>query len=940
MKLRNFFVLVLLAVVGATFAQPGMQMPPIPVDTAVRIGQLDNGLTYYIRHNNWPENKANFYIAQRVGSIQENDDQRGLAHFLEHMAFNGSEHFPDSALLEYTRSLGVEFGSNLNAYTSIDQTVYRICDVPTKRATAIDSCILILKDWSGGLTLADKEIDKERGVIHQEWQLGEGPTQRMIQKALPKLYPNSKYGHRMPIGLMEIVDNFPPQVLRDYYKKWYRPDNQAIIVVGDVDVDRVEAYIKQLWAGVTVPADASKVVDELVPDNAQAIYVTEKDKEQQFSMVSIAMKHDPVPEEMKATMAYLVADYVKDLTTMMLNQRLAEAAQKPDCPFVAASSDDAQYILSRTKDAFQLDAFAKDGQDKAALAAIYREGLRAKQFGFTPSEFQRAKDEYMSLLEKAYENRNKIKNEQFGNQYRDHFLEKEPIPSISDKYQIMKQVAPAIGVDVVNMYAKEVISDNDSNLVILSFAQEKDGKEYLTDAVMADVIKNVRGEKLEAFVDNVKNEPLIAPDAMPKKGKIKKETENKVLGYKELELSNGARVILKKTDFKDDEIVFQAMAKGGKGLYGAADYSNLKLFDTAVNACGLGNFSNMEMVKALYGKQVSVNMGMDNYYQYLSGHCVPKDIETQMQLIYLHFTSLKEDQEAYQSTLSQVELMLKNKNLSPESAFADSVPTTLYKGNPRFLALDTMDVKNASQSRIYQMACERFANANGFFFYFVGNFDEATIRPLIEQYIASLPSQKKVESWKAVPFFAIGHVENKFTRKMMSPKAMALDLWHMPSPYTLENSILADAAGQILSMVYLKDIREDASAAYSVFAQGSLKRQGENAHVVMQAVCPMDPAKAQTALDLLAKGIADNTVKVDADKVAKVKENMLKNADADAKNNHHWVDVIDEYVWTGVDLQTQYKDIVSNLTPEKIAVFLKQLVQAGNHIEVVMTPAE
>jgi zinc protease len=273
-----------------------------------------------------------------------------------------------------------------------------------------------------------------------------------------------------------------------------------------------------------------------------------------------------------------------------------------------------------------------------------------------------------------------------------------------------------------------------------------------------------------------------------------------------------------------------------------------------------------------------------------------------MQLIYLHFTSLKEDQEAYQSTLSQVELMLKNKNLSPESAFADSVPTTLYKGNPRFLALDTMDVKNASQSRIYQMARERFANANGFVFYFVGNFDEATIRPLIEQYIASLPSQKKVESWKVVPFFATGHVENKFTRKMMSPKAMALDLWHMPSTYTLENSILADAAGQILSMVYLKDIREDASAAYSVFAQGSLKRQGDNAHVVMQAVCPMDPAKAQTALDLLAKGIADNTVKVDADKVAKVKENMLKNADADAKKNNHWVDVIDEYVWTGVDM--------------------------------------
>ena len=938
MKLRQFFVVVMLAFVGMASAQ--MDIPPIPVDTAVRIGKLDNGLTYYIRYNNWPENKANFYIAQRVGAIQEDDNQRGLAHFLEHMAFNGSEHYPDSALLEYTRSLGVEFGSNLNAFTSIDKTVYRICDVPTKRATAIDSCVLILKDWSNGLTLDDKEIDKERGVIHQEWQLGEGPEMRMYQRALPKLYPNSKYGHRLPIGLMEVVDNFPPQVLRDYYKKWYRPDNQAIIVVGDVDVNHVEDCIKKLWAGVTVPADAAKVVDELVPDNAEAIYVSEKDKEQQYSTVSIAMKHDPVPNEIKSTMAYLLDQYAKSLISTMLSQRLAEAAQKPDCPFVTAGAADEEYILSKTKDAFQMVALAKEGQDKDALAAIYREAQRAKQFGFTPSEFQRAKDEYMSKLEKAYENRNKIKNAQFGDQYRDHFLDNEPIPSIADEYNIMKQLAPALTLEAVNAYTKELITNNDSNLVVLSMAQEKDGKEYLSEAAMAEVIKAVRGEKLEAFVDNAKNEPLIAPEAMPKKGTIKKETENKQLGYKELTLSNGARVILKKTDFKDNEILFQAMAKGGKGLYGAADYSNLKLFDSAVNTCGLGNFSNMELTKALYGKQVAVSMGMGNYYQYLSGNSVPKDLETMMQLIYLHFTSLKEDKDAYQSLMSQTELMLKNKNLSPESAFSDSLVATLYNHDARYLALDTMDIKKASQARIYQIARERFANANGFVFYFIGNFDEAAIRPLIEQYIASLPSQKKTSSWKEVPLFANGQVENKFTRKMMSPKAIAFEFWHKPGAYNLENSILVDAAGQILSMVYLKDIREDASAAYSVFANGGLKRHGDKLQIVMQAYCPMDPNKAQIALDLLAKGMADNTIKVDADKVEKVKENMLKNADEDAKKNNHWMDVIDEYVWTGVDLQNNYKSVVSSLTPEKIAAFLKELVAAGNHIEVVMTPAE
>jgi zinc protease len=339
MKLKRFFIAAALLVMSAT-ALMAQELPPIPKDDKVRIGKLDNGLTYYIRNNNWPENKANFYIAQRVGSIQENDDQRGLAHFLEHMAFNGSEHFPDSTLLEYTRSLGVEFGSDLNAYTSIDQTVYRICNVPTKRTAAIDSCILILKDWSNGLTLDGKEIDKERGVIHQEWQLNEGPGQRMYQKILPALYPGCKYGERLPIGLMEIVDNFEHEALRAYYRKWYRPDNQAIIVVGDVDVDHVEAVIKDLWKNVVVPADAAQVKDELVPDNAEPIYLFEKDKEQKYSLVSVMMKHDIVEKEEKEDIGYLLDQYAKSVIAMMFNLRFEEMAKKADCPFVAADAQD------------------------------------------------------------------------------------------------------------------------------------------------------------------------------------------------------------------------------------------------------------------------------------------------------------------------------------------------------------------------------------------------------------------------------------------------------------------------------------------------------------------------------------------------------------------------------------------------------------------------
>ena len=942
MKLKSILMSVVLLVSGpAMVVAQEMQMPPIPIDQNVRIGKLDNGLTYYIRKNNWPENVANFYIAQRVGSIQENEDQRGLAHFLEHMAFNGSEHFPDSALLDFTRRIGVEFGRDLNAYTSIDQTVYRICDVPSKRVTALDSCILVLKDWSNGLTLKGEEIEKERGVIHQEWQLGEGPMQRILQKLFPRLYPGSKYGVRLPIGLMSVVDGCNPKVLRDYYHKWYRPDNQAVIIVGDVDVDHCEQVIKDLWKDSKVDPNAAQVVDEPVPDNAEAIFAMEKDKEMQYGRMLIMMKHEATKPEEKVGLDYLIGEYAKELVSLMFNQRLQDEAQKADCPFVYGSAEDSQYLLSKTKDAFMMVGVPKEGKEIETLQAIYREAQRLKQFGFTPSEFDRAKQEYLSQLEKRYTNRNKIYNAEFGDQYRDHFLENEPIPAIEDLYQIMQQIAPMIPLEAVNMAVQqELISNTDSNLVVAYFAPDREDYLLPTEDGMAEAVKAVRTEKLEAYVDNVKDEPLIAPEAMPKAGTIKKETENKEMGYKELTLSNGARVILKKTDFKDDEIQFQAMAKGGKSLYGQADYDNLQLFGTVMGTCGLGNFSNTELQKALYGKQANVSVDLDNYYTQVGGHTVPKDIETLMQLLYLNFTNVKKDEDAYRSIMGQIELMLKNRNLSPETAFSDSTAVTMYGHNPRFAPLTAETLKGVSQDRILQMAKERLANAADFVFYFVGNFDEQTLRPLICQYIASLPARKKLTDWKPVPGFVEGKVENKFRRKMESPKASAVEFWHMPVAYTTENEVLVDAAGQVLSMVYLKDIREDASAAYSVGASGSLRRMGNDVTAVMFAQCPMDPKKADLILQLLAKGMADNTVKVDDEKVQKVKETMLKTYDEHEKTNGFWMNYIDEYIWTGKNLIKGQREAIEALTPEKIAAFLKQLVASGNHVEVVMQPEE
>ncbi len=934
MKLRK--ILVLAAVFTAAVAQ-AQQMPKVSVDKAVRIGKLSNGLTYYIRHNNWPEHMANFYIAQRVGSIQENDDQRGLAHFLEHMAFNGSDHFKDNNLIEYTRSLGVEFGSDLNAYTSIDQTVYRVCNVPTKRQSSLDSCMLILKDWSNGLTLDASEIDKERGVIHQEWQLRSTPGMRMLERDLPKFYPGSKYAYRMPIGLMSIIDNFKPKFLRDYYQKWYRPDNQAIIVVGDVDLDHTEALIKKLWSGVTVPAGAAQVVDEPVPNTNEAIYVFDKDKEQPYSQLAVYMKHDVFPDSLKDTKLYFLESYAKSMIAMMMNSRLAEMSQKADCPFMSASVGDGSYVISKTKDAFMFSAVAKDGKEMETLATAFRELNRARQYGFNASEFDRAKANYESSLDKMYNERDKVPNSSWGDQYRDHYLSNEPIPSVEDEYAVMKEVMPMVTVGILNAYMKQLVSETDTNLVVSLNMQEKEGKVYPTEAQMAETVKNARAEKVEAYVDNVKNEPLIAK--LPEPGKIVSEKENTKLGYKTLVLSNGARVLLKHTDFKKDAVSMSSKAKGGKSLYGAKDYINMKYMDGAIEMSGLGNFDNNELSKALAGKQCGASFSSSLYSQGVSATSTPKDLETMMQLVYLYFTNIKKDTTSYNTMLASLKMQLMNKDLSPESVFSDSVSVTMCDHQERFAPANIKDLDALNYDRMLEIAREMLSNAGAFTFTFVGNYDEAKLRPLIEQYIASLPGdRKKATNYKQLDMYAKGEIENNFSRKMETPKCIAVEYWTSKMPYSLENAVLASVAGDVISMEYLKQIREDASAAYSVSASGSLSRNGKNIIASLQGYCPMDPNKREQAVGLLKSVVKDNTLKVDPDKVEKIKTNMLNSADIAVKTNGYWMSIINQYDEYGVDAHTDYKKVIEGITPTKVAAFLKKLLAAGNHIEVVMTP--
>ena len=940
MKLRRLFVAVLTVLSTALMvAQDMSQLPQIPVDPDVRIGKLDNGLTYYIRHNAWPEHRAEFYIAQRVGSIQEDDNQRGLAHFLEHMAFNGSKHFKGNEMLRWCESVGVKFGTDLNAYTSIDQTVYNISNVPTTREGIIDSCLLILFDWADGLLLEKEEIEKERGVIHEEWRLRTSAQMRMLERDLPKLYPGSKYGHRMPIGLMEIIDNFEPPFLQAYYEKWYRPDNQAIIVVGDFDVDAVEQKIKTLFSPIVLPENRALVTMEPVPDNNEAIYIIDKDKEQQYNIIDVLMKTEAFPDSLKGSLPYLAALYVKDAAVSMLNDRLREYAEKPESPFLQASAGFGPYLLSRSVDAFELGILPKEGQYDSALTAVITEARRAAEFGFTATEYSRFKANYLSNLEKTYSNKDKRYNRQFVNSYVQNFLNNEPIPSIDFTYQTMKQVVPMLPLEMPNGVIKELVLPTDTNLVVLNFNNEKEGAVYPTEEGLKKAIEAGRTAKIEAYVDNVKDEPLMT--TLPEPGTIKKEKKDR-FGFTELTLSNGVKVVLKQTDLKKDQVLLEGYGYGGSGLYDIAELPNLNMFNDVISASGLGNFSHTELEKALAGKIASASLSLSAYREQVNGSSTPKDVETMLQLVYLYMTSINKDQKSFDNLMQTSEVALKNRLLQPENVFSDSLRLTLGNHGPRSKAFDLDDLKKVDYDRILQIAKERTANAAAFTFDIIGNYDEATIRPLICQYLGSLPSQKKVEKSKCISDDFTGAVVNSFKHKAETPKAIAVMFWYSKKvPFNLENSVRASIAGQILSMEYLKKIREDASAAYTVGASAGISKDDFEQSSSIYVYCPMKPEKADTALMIMrdeVNAMAAGTC--DADKLAKVKEYLLKNHADQLKQNGYWLGQINSWRYHGIDFHTDYEKVVNAQTPESISAFVKEVLKAGNHAEVIMMPAE
>ena len=933
---RLFTTLLVLGSVVIASAQQQPQMPPIPTDPNVRIGKLENGLTYYIRHNELPEDRADFYIAQKVGSILEEENQRGLAHFLEHMCFNGTTNFPGKGIINWLETIGVRFGENLNAYTSIDETVYNINNVPVIRDGIVDSCLLILHDWANDLTLAEAEIDNERGVIHEEWRTGQGAMMRMYEQALPKAFEGSKYGHRLPIGTIEVIDNFPYQALRDYYETWYRPDQQGIVVVGDIDVDKVEAKIKELFSPIQMPANAPERKYEQVPDNKEPIITIAKDKEQPSTIIYIWHKHPATPNEAKGNIGYLVQNYMFSMISSMMHARLEELRQSANPPYIQAASGDSDFLLAKTTEAFVGMAVSKDDGIPTALSTLVREIERARKFGFTASEYARAKADYLLMLESAYKERDKMKNNQYVQEYIRHFIDNEPIPGIETEYALMNQLAPNIPVEAINSILPQLIKDE--NIVINIFGPDKEGMVYPTEAEILDILNKTKAEEITAYVDKVSDEPLMKE--APKAGKIVK-TEEGPFGSTALTLSNGVRVVLKTTDFKADEIRMRAFSPGGTSVFGTKEALQLKMLNSVAGLGGLGNFSNVDLEKVLAGKKATIGATVSGLSEGLNGSCSPKDLETLLQLAYLSFTAPRMDEEAFESFKQRTKASLANQEANPMTALTDTLQMEMYGDHPLAGRVKAEMIDQLDYNRIMEMYKDRFKEAGDFTFLFVGNINLEEAKPLIETYLGGLPTINRKENYQDIQLnIRKGTHKNLFEKQMETPKATVLNIISGNCEYNLKNDLLMTMLSQTMSMVYLETVREKEGASYGVSAFGQLSR-GIKDEALFQIYFDTDPAKREKMEQIVMSELQKVAQEGPRpEHLAKVKEFLLKKHIEDAKENSYWLGQLNNYYWYKTDMNTDYEKLVNDLTAEDVKNFTKALLDQGNIIEITMTAKE
>lgn len=933
--MKHFLTIVALFFACNIYAQQGK----IDNDNTIRKGILPNGMTYYIRHNAQTKGVADFYIAQKVGSILEEKRQRGLAHFLEHMAFNGTKHFPGNTLqpgiVAWCESVGIKFGANLNAYTSVDQTVYNISAAPVTREGVIDSCLLILNDWSHELLLTDKEIDKERGVIEEEWRTRRSgmAMQRLSEQAMPVIYAGTKYSDCMPIGNIDIVRTFPYNDLRDYYSKWYRPDLQAIIVVGDINEDKIEEKIKKLFAKIPLPQNPAHRIYYPIGNNEKMILYTATDKEQPTVNFTLYMKRDVTPKQERNTIQNYADDYKTNILRMAINDRLEELSRTKNAPFISASVRSGNFFLASTKDAFELSGVLKEGKALEAIQLLVGEVERARANGITIDELKRGKAEMLSYAENDYNDRSNRRNGEFVEQCVQNFLEETPIIEPEKELEMVRKLDKTVTIDDVNALAKTIITNQ--NQVVTMFGPDKNTFKMPTNSSIENAILKAQKQHYTPYkTQNTLTERLITK--LPKPGSIISERTYKY-GYTEFTLSNGLKVYVRPTNFEPDEVNLKLFSLGGKNIYPDSEMPNLTYLMAGATIGGVAQYNDLTLEKMLAGKTATVTPFIDNDTRGMAGTSNVKDTKTLLELVYLYFTQPRKDPQAFKNLMEQQQEFLTNAHVNPMLAYNDTLHKVAYATN-RMASMDKEQLKRVNYNRIMHIYKELFANAANFKLILTGNININKLKPLLCQYIATLPSNNAKETIGTYePKLVDGKKTYIFHKKQTTPTAITTIVIKGKMEYNNRNELLMDAIGQLLRIVYTEKVREDKGGTYSVQASGDLQHH-PNDEALLRIAFQTDPQKYNDLIPIVYKELEKMATEGPSQQdLDKVKAYELKVYNQVLRMNNYWEYVLYTDLYNGIDVDTDFRYIVENMTCDDIRTTLRNLLNQNNCIEVTMT---
>ncbi len=907
---------------------------PLPFDPNIKKGKLDNGLTYYIRENHLPEKRAELRLLVNAGSLQETDNQRGLAHFTEHMCFNGTRNFEKNELVSFLEQMGIKFGPELNAYTSFEETVYMLY-IPTDKPGLLDTAFMILEDWAQYLTFDHNEIDKERNVIKEEWRAHLGARERMMQQFIPVILKDSKYAERLPIGKMEIVENCHYDTLMQFYKDWYRPELIAVVVVGDINADEIEQKIINHFSHLQNPENPKPHVEYPIPNNKEPLISIVTDKEATYSIIEFYIKHD---KKIETTIGDYRELILQSLYNQMMNSRFQEILQKPDAPFIFANSGYGGFI-GRSKDSYFSVAVAKENLILASLQKVIEENEKVIEFGFTKSELERAKKDLLKYYEKAVKEIDKTESKSYAEEYKRNFLEKEPIPGIENEFKMAEHFMPGITIEEINSLAKKWLIDE--NWAILITAPESEQIIMPTkDEVIAAIQKSKESE-ITAYIDTVSEGPLL--EKIPKKSKVISKKENEEFGFTEVKFKNGATAILKPNFYKNDEILFSGFSAGGHSIYLDEDYLSANFTSQVVNVSGLGKFDNIALQKKLAGNTANLSGYINTLEEGVMGSSSPKDIETLLQLNYLYFTAIRKDTSAFKSFISRLENQAKFLDADPNYIFYDTLTKVLNMNHPRAISFPDEDqIAQIDLDRIIEIHKDRFADASDFYFILVGNFAVDTILPLLEAYIGGLPSLNRKETWKNVdPDFPKG-ITDLFIEKGMEPKSRVSLVMNEPYEYTEDNNIKLAILIDILAIKLRESMREDQGGVYGVRISESIDKYPEPEYSISVSFgCSPDNVDSliNTVFSEMKKIQKEGPLDVDLDKV---KETLIRGREVDIKTNAYWRNVIDVHYAYGKPIYSleEFKEIINNITKEDIKWAANKFLKLDHYVRGVLMPEE